>query len=410
MKVNMSTSIALAALGVTLLAPRCFALGAEKLVHSFNGTRGKNPQGALVFDASGNLYGATSSGGVYGGVAFMLSRNSAGTWVETVLHNFGNAKDKDGTYPEANLVLDSSGNLYGITLEGGVHNQGTVYKLSPAAGGKWTETILHSFSGGTSVNTNDGAEPEAGLLFDSAGNLYGTTAAGGNYGQGTVFELSPVSGGGWIEKIIWSFGNGTDGANPEGSLIFDSIGNLYGTTERGGAQNSGTVYELSEAAGTWTDALLHSFGSTPEDGLTPLSTLAFDASGNLYGTTQSGGSGYGTVFELSPSGGGDWTETILHDFVNGSDGSGPGSEQLVFDTAGNLYGTTSYGGSHTTGIVFELSPSLGGWMETVTHSFGGVNDGEFPYAGVIPDSAGNLYGATFEGGSSGNGIVYEITP
>jgi uncharacterized repeat protein (TIGR03803 family) len=379
-------------------------------VHSFNGTRGKNPQGALVLDASGNLYGATSAGGAYGGVAFMLSRNSAGTWVETVLHNFGNTKDKDGTYPQANLILDSAGNLYGITLAGGSHNQGTVYKLSPAGGGKWTETILHSFSGGTSVNTDDGAEPEAGLLFDSAGNLYGTTAAGGNYGQGTAFELSPASGGGWTEKIIWSFGNGTDGANPEGSLVSDSAGNLYGTTERGGVQNSGTVYELSEAGGTWTDAVLHSFGATPQDGLTPMSTLAFDASGNLYGTTQTGGSGYGTVFELSSVGGGNWTETVLHNFASGSDGSGPGSEQLVLDAAGNLYGTTSYGGSHTAGTVFELSPSLGGWTETVIHSFGGVNDGEFPYAGVILDSAGNLYGATLEGGNSGSGIVYEITP
>jgi uncharacterized repeat protein (TIGR03803 family) len=387
-----------------------FGLSTEKLLHVFNATNGKSANGALVSDASGNLYGVTASGGAYsGGVAYMLSRNSSGTWIETVLHNFGNSKNKDGTAPYNNLIFDAAGNLYGTTYIGGTDDLGTVYELSPATGGKWTETVLHNFRGGI----GDGSNPEAGLLFDAAGNLFGTTFLAGAYAKGTAFELSPVSGGGWTEKLIWSFGNGTDGANPDGALVLDSARNLYGTTANGGVKNYGTVYELSPAGGNWAEAILHNFG-TSQDGTYPYSTLVFDAIGNLFGTTTSGGGpkGHGTVFELSPAGGGAWTETILYVFAAGSDGYDPYAEQLVFDTAGNLYGTTLQGGTHGSGIVFKLSPASSGyWTETQLHTFKNGIDGAAPFAGVILDSSGNLYGTTAGGGSSGgNGVVYEIIP
>lgn len=408
MRPSRFMAVMFASLTLLLGTASGFAANAEKLVHTFNGTRGKNPAGALVFDASGNLYGVTTGGGVYGGVAFELSRNLAGIWVETVLHDFGNPKDEDGNYPLGRLVFDSSGNLYGVTLTGGRYDQGTVYELSPAGAGKWTETILHSFSAGYAVNPNDGSEPGAGLAFDAARNLYGTTAGGGNHGQGTAFELSPASNGGWKETVIWSFGSGTDGAVPEAGLTFDAFGNLYGTTELGGTQNYGAVFELSPVAGIWSEVVLYSFGASLQGGATPLSTPVFDSNGNLYGAA-GGGSGYGIVFELSPSIGGEWIETVLHTFVD-SDGSNPCPQQLVFDAQGNIYGTTSYGGAYTAGTVFEVSPSLGGWTETTIHSFGRLADGEFPDSGVSVDGAGNLYGATFEGGNDGDGMVYEIIP
>jgi uncharacterized repeat protein (TIGR03803 family) len=400
-------AIGATALTIALFAASSFA-GTEKVLHDFNSTNGKYANGALVFDSLGNLYGVTSSGGHYGGgVAYMLSRNSSGTWVETILHNFGNTKNKDGAAPYNNLIFDSAGNLYGTTYAGGAASAGTVYELSPATGGKWTEAVLHSFAGGL----NDGSTPEAGLLLDAAGNLYGTTFLGGTFTKGAAFELSPVSGGGWTEKLIWSFGNGTDGANPDGALISDTVGNLYSTTANGGAKNFGTVFELSSSGGSWTETILHNFG-TFHDGLYPFSTLVFDAVGNLYGTTTGGGTkGYGTVFELSPASGGTWTETILHNFASGSDGYQPDAEQLVFDAAGNLYGTTLQGGAHSLGIVFKLTPSsTGHWTETLMHAFTGTGDGGGPFAGVILDSAGNLYGATNGGGPTGVGVIYEITP
>jgi uncharacterized repeat protein (TIGR03803 family) len=386
-----------------------FSQRTEKLLHAFNTTNGKSADNALVFDASGNLYGVTSAGGTYsGGVAYMLSRNQSGTWIETVLHNFGNTKNKDGAEPYNNsLIFDSAGNLYGTTYRGGTFDAGTVFEISPAAGGKWTETILYNFAGGTS----DGLNPEAGLAFDSAGNLYGTTFLDGTYTKGTAFELSPAPGGGWTEKVIWNFGNGTDGANPVGALVLDIAGNLYGTTSNGGVKNYGTVYELSRVGGSWTITTLHNFG-TSQDGIYPYSTLVFDAVGNLFGTTTSGGGPNrdGIVFELSPVGGGAWTETIVHAFGAGTDGYDPYAEQLVFDTAGNLYGTTFQGGAHGDGTVFKLSPSSSGlWTETLLHVFKGSFDGAGPF-GVILDRAGNIYGTTAGGGSSGNGVVYEIIP
>ncbi|MGB8888000.1 MAG: choice-of-anchor tandem repeat GloVer-containing protein [Candidatus Korobacteraceae bacterium] len=397
--------LALAIFSVTLLATSTWAADRETVLHSFgNGTDGADPYGAsLIFDAAGNLYGTTRDGGIHGeGTVFKLSPKEGGGWTETVLHSFENGTD--GADPLAGLIFDAAGNLYGTTWLGGLHGFGTVFELSPH-GGSWTETVLHSFGSGT-----DGTQPLVSLIFDAAGNLYGTTYEGGIHGAGTVFELSPGQGGGWTEKVLHSFGSGTDGAYPlYGVSLTGSAGNLYGTTYEGGIHGLGTVFELSPSGGgNWTEKVLHSFGSGA-DGASPYAELIFDTSGNLYGTTFAGGiHSSGTVFELSPSGG-DWTEKVLHSFGNGTDGTEPFAS--LIDAAGNIYGTTIGGGLHGAGTAFELSPrDDGSWTETELHSFSDGSDGGYPYAGLIFDRAGNLYGTTWQGGIHGAGTAFEITP
>lgn len=275
--------------------------------------------------------------------------------------------------------------------------------------------MLHSFGNG-----NDGRAPRANLIFDASGNLYGTTFGGGSDGDGTVFELSPNGDGTWSENVLYSFqSGGTDGNWPDADLTFDPAGNLYGTTRIGGTDtfHVGTVFELSpNGHGTWTESILHSFQSDGKDGNTPLAGLVLDTAGNLYGTTEYGGGAScscGTVFELSPGKNGQWTEHILHSF-NVENGSGPVAG-VIFDAAGSLYGTTFSGGSRNNGTVFKLSPNgQGGWKESVLHSFStlgrGNKDGVNPWAGLILDAAGNLYGTATAGGSKNNGTVFEITP
>ena len=349
------------------------------MLHSFgHGTDGNGPGGDLIFDAAGNLYGTTYGGGInpcegFGcGTVFELSPRQGGGWTEEVLHSFNGT---GGQYPYAGLVFDAAGNLYGTTSKGGIQGAGTIFELSPRQGGGWTERVLHSFGNGT-----DGAEPRAGLILDGAGNLYGTTVSGGIHldqcgvGCGTVFQLSPQQGGGWTETLLHSFSyDGMDGVEPFGGLVFDAAGNLYGTTFGGGIHATcyqggrcGTVFELSpRQGGGWTETVLHSFDGT--DGYQPNSALLIDGTGNLFGMTQNGGihpcfgAGCGTVFELSPRQGGGWIETVLHSFNNSPDGYIPEAD-LVFDGAGNLYGTTLEGGIHTTcfgttcGAVFKIAP------------------------------------------------------
>jgi len=339
-KLPIGLRAALAIFGATLLVTgTCAVAQVEKVLHSFNGEDGQYPAG-LIFDGSGNLYGTTDVGGKYDyGTVFELSPKTGGGWAETVLHNF-DYNHKDGTLPEPSLIFDRSGNLYGTTDLGGKYEYGTAFELSPKAGGGWTETVLHSFN----HNGKDGTYPYAGLIVDADGNLYGTTWEGGKYGDGTVFELSPKTGGGWTETILHSF-NDEDGVLPEASLIFDASGNLYGTTFLGGKYEYGTVFELSpKTRGGWTETILHNFGKS-SDGVYPEASLIFDASGNLYSTTVNGGKdGYGTVFELSPKTGGGWTETILHSFNNGGNGGYIPFAALILDASGNLYGATSAGG------------------------------------------------------------------
>jgi uncharacterized repeat protein (TIGR03803 family) len=283
--------------------------------------------------------------------------------------------------------------------------------------------VLFSFNG------TNGQYPRSGLIFDAAGHLYGTTGYGGSSsssgacssgvslkGCGTVFELKQRAGGRWAETVLHNFNfDGTDGYGPAGSLVFDTRGNLYGTTGQGGANGWGTVFELSHATGgSWTETLLHSFNNNGTDGFGPTGALIFDASGNLYGVTAGGGgaSARGTVFELTPAAGGNWTETLLYSFQdNGADGIIP-TAGLIFDASGNLYGTTGNGGSLGFGTAFKLTPTAGGlWTETLLHSFGGSNDGQYPLASLILDAAGNLYSTTSAGGGRCScGTVFKVTP
>jgi uncharacterized repeat protein (TIGR03803 family) len=379
----------------------------ERVLRNFNpnGKNGNSPVAGLIFDAAGNLYGTTGMGGAYNlGTAFELSPKVGGGWAEKVLYSFGHS-NKDGSLLLGGLNFDAVGNLYGTTSDGGAYGYGTVFELTPKAGGGWAEKLLHNFNN----NDKDGYEPWAGVILDSAGDLYGTTTFGGAYGVGIVFELTPKAGGRWTEKILRSF-NREDGYYPYAGVILDSGGDLYGTTNWGGAYGVGIVFELTpKARGRWTEKILHSFNGT--DGYEPYSNLILDAAGNVYGTTVSGGAqNVGVVFELTPKAGGRWTERLLHSFkFDGTDGNTPYAG-LILDSAGNLFGTTFNGGAYVGGTVFELTPKAeGSWTEKILHNFNGT-DGQNAYAGLIIDSAGNLYGTTFAGGIYDVGTVFEITP
>jgi len=371
-----------------------------KVLYAFqDGADGQFPYAPLVFDKAGNLYGTTS--GYYGdgekGTVFKLTRNPDGSWSETVIHTFNGS---DGQYPYAGLIFDAAGNLYGSTTELGAYGGGTIFKLTPDRRGNWTETVIHNFNG------DDGFSPVGELIFDTAGNLYGTTDWGGTYGEGTAFKLTPNPDGSWSETVLHGFG-GEDGARPQGSLIFDNAGNLYGTTFNGGVgDNRGTVFKLTpNPDGTWSHTVIHYFHYS--DGARPRGALVFDVAGNLYGTTQEGGShGQGTVFKLTPNPDGSWTRSKVHSF-NGQDGGWP-LAGLIFDEAGNLYGTTYFGGIRDAGTAFKLTPNPdGSWKRTTLHAFKGT-DGAGPYAGLIFDAAGNLYGTTQSGAKVG--VVFRIKP
>jgi uncharacterized repeat protein (TIGR03803 family) len=291
--------------------------------------------------------------------------------------------------------------------------------MMPNSNGTWTLVTLHSFTGGS-----DGATPEyPGLTLDNAGHIYCAASAGGVYGYGVVFDLGHVSVFNWYELVAHAFASGNDGDTPYGNLIFDAEGNLYGTTYYGGGPtNAGTVFKLTpnKLSFGWTETILHSFSYDGSDGACASAGLVFDADGNLYSTTEDGGTvNNGTVFKLSPNSDGTWTETIIDNFdTYGSiDGLNPVSG-VIFDQAGNLYSTTSGGGLYGEGMLFKLTPSSGGqWTETIVHSFGGTVNGQYdgvdPQGALIIDSAGNIYGTTLEGGPAGitrGGVVFEITP
>lgn len=362
----------------------------------------------LVSDVRGNLYGTTSGGGANGeGCVFELSPSKDG-WVETVLWNL------DGYgYSGGALIFDKAGNLYG-TDAGGIYGGGAVFELSPSANGL-NETVLHSFGSG-----NDGWDPQSNLIFDDAGNLYGTTEnSGGEIRGGTVFKLSPGPDG-WSETILYTFPAsiaGPDGDGPIGGVVMDHDGTLYGVTEFGGATGNGAVYELSPDNGGYKKTIIHSF--SVYDGLEPGSGLTIGPGPALYGTTYFGGDtsvcyyvGCGTVFKLAKDAEGNWNETVLHE-MTGSDGVytvGP----VVFDRAGNLYAAAEQGGIKGIGSVFMLTPTQSGpWTETILHVFDfrfpNGEDGESPYAGVIFRN-GKIYGTTLSGGIYQGGILFEITP
>jgi uncharacterized repeat protein (TIGR03803 family) len=356
----------------------------ETVLYSFAGADGAIPVAGLILDAKGNIYGTTYGGGASGfGTVFQIT--SAGT--EKVLYSFSGGADGSG--PISDLV-EANGNFYGTTIEGGGAGAvGTVFKVTSTS----RETVLASLT-----LEDGGAYPEGGLVRDKHGNLYGTTSGyNGGYGNGAVFK---VSSSGKL-TILYTFQGGDDGLCPYGDLLLDAEGNLYGTTYRGGTSGLGTVFEITPSG---SETVLYSFtGGT--DGSLPAAGLFRDVSGNLYGTTTGGGNGYGTVFKVTPDG----TETIVHSFTD-SDGYYP-IAPLVQDAKGNFYGTTEFGGRHGQGTVFKLT---GKGIETVVHSFTGKKDGGSPVAGLIFDTEGNLYGTTSGGGNTkcvgGCGVVFKIVP
>ena len=418
--------------------PHPAATYSEKILYSFTGgADGAGPASGVIFDSVGNLYGTTQ----LSGTVFKLTPPgvTGASWTESVLANVPGAVFYG---PPEGVLMERGGNLYGTSRTGGsvpcfphsgvVSNCGSIFALSPpgSGSGPGTETVLYNFNG-----VSDGSFPNGALIFDTAGNLYGTTESGGaNQGGGVAFELSPPSGGigSWTERVLYNF-NATDGTSGSKGLVFDSQGNLYGTTLQGGTGLHGTVFKLSPppgGSGLWTETVLYTFkGST--DGNFPNGGLIFDDAGNLYGTTQFGGktcgqATCGVVFELSPptNGTGSWTERVLYSFTGGSDGYYP-TAGLIFDSGGNLYGTAFDGGNPSVscaagtgcGVVFRLSPSsAGGWTETVLYTFAGGSDGGAPSGGLIFDSNGNLYGTTTVGGNHqglsplGNGVVFELIP
>jgi uncharacterized repeat protein (TIGR03803 family) len=356
-----------------------------------NEAQGWQPDAAPILDTAGNLYGTTQYGGTAGGFGSVFRLDTKGN--EDVLYSF--AGEPDGEDPVAGLVADRSGNLYGTTLYGGTAGgYGTAFKLSHT--GKLT--LLHSFA-----SNPDGADPRCTLIGDPQGNGYGTTQYGGtNGGYGTVFEQNADG----QFTILYSFSGTPDGESPETGLIRDPGSNLYGTTVYGGtAGGYGTVFKLDKA-GKLT--LLHSFAGTP-DGENPYAGLAADSAGNGYGTTKYGGTagGFGTVFKLDRTG----KFSLLHSFAGTPDGENPVAG-VVADPAGNIYGTTFYGGTFGYGTVFEID-TIG--KLTVLHSFNGSSDGANPMGGLTRDAAGNLYGTASGGGDlscgfSGCGTVFKVTP
>ena len=419
-KVSIGMTAVLAAVAVGLLMTGASGAAQTETVlfgfgSSTNVTYGDYPTSNLTFDSAGNLYSTTSGGGTnpdaYGTV-FELTPSSGGSWTPKVLADFGVSSG----HPNGGVIFDGAGNLYGVTAGGGAYSGGVAFELMPQAGGGWTQKWLHQFGQGT-----DGINPVGNLIFDSAGNLYGATVQGGTYGQGTVFELIPQVGGLWTEKVLHNFSNtGPDGGSPEAGVILDSAGNLYGTTLSGGINRnhtegsySGTVFELTPTGGEWNEKILYSFPAGRYDAAGPFASLVFDSAGNLYGTTSSGGQYFsrGTVFELSRSAGGAWTETILHSFGrDSSEGAGPYGN-LIMDNTGSLYGTTSQGGkygclcSFIGGTVFKLTPGSGGtWTERILHNFGNGDDAAYPLAGLVMDASGNLYGTTRYGGGGSGGV------
>lgn len=403
--------ITLATLAVTLLVTCSWA--GDKVIHNFgSGTDGRYPLSSLIMDAKGNLYGTTYEGGSAGlGIVFETSPNGSGGWTTTVLHNFRGGAD--GEYPFAGLVMDSAGNLYGTTFSGGSSSIdcsggcGTIFETSPNGDGTWKTAVIHNFDGVA------GQWPCAGLILDGAGNLYGTTGAGGSHGFGVVFETSPNDSGGWTTTILHNFGGSDDGQNPKAGLAFDAAGNLYGTTTGGGIAFLGVVFEMKpNGSGGWTESVIHNFGQGLDGAIPQLGSLIFDGAGNLYGTCDLGGSHMlGAAFEMSPDGSGGWTEKVIHNFGSGTDGVNPYSG-LIFDGSGNLYGMTTGGGGDDDGTVFKMTPNgSGGWTESVLHNFGQGLDGSVPTgAALVLDSSGNLYGMTSAGGSHDLGTVFEVTP
>jgi uncharacterized repeat protein (TIGR03803 family) len=381
------------------MSPRAWANSKFKVLATIPG----GLWSGLTLDAKGNLYGVTSGGGDYGeGSVFEVSRAMHGKWTVTTLHSFDG---DDGAEPQGELIFDAAGNLYGVTNGGGAYHQGTIFELSPGSGG-WTLNLLYSFC--EQYGCPDGGSPAAGLVRDKDGNLFGT-AGGGAYGLGVFFELTNGRNG-WTESVPYTFGSRPhDGTASYASLALGKSGSLYGTSRSGGRGGYGTVFELNPTSDGWKEKLLFQFDLA--DGAGPEATPAFDESGNLYGTTPGGGAacdeGFcGTLFKLSRRSRGEWARNELHGFKNPQGGFEP-ITGVAFDRSGDIYGTTATGGTGQCydgcGVVYKLAPRTGGkWAYAVLYDFDGSYETP-PDGRLILDPRGNLYGTALS-------VVYEVTP
>ncbi len=365
-----------------------------RVIHNFTakGIDGGSPFGGPVLDRQGNLFGTTYTGGRYGaGSVYKLTPHGDG-WKYTSLYSFKG--EADGDAPGFGTLARSNGALYGTTEGGGY--LGVAFKVGPCRD-TCPEKVMHSFGRGT-----DGNEPIGGVVFDEAGNFYGTTLLGGTFGNGTVYKVTPSG----IETVIYNFTGGSDAVNPGAAPTLDSQGNLFGSTSFGGVNGVGAVYELSPSGSGWTETVLYSFHGL-NDGQNPLGGVIVDKAGNLYGGTFDGGvNGGGTVYELSTSGG-SWTMNILYSFVGGYGGP---YNKLALDAKGSLYGATEGEGANGFGLVFRLKPTNGDWEFTDLYDFADGNDGGEPYGGVAVDENGNVFGTADLGGSDNQGVIFEITP
>jgi hypothetical protein len=417
-------------------AARAEDVGVAKTLYRFQGeSDGANPTGNLIADESGNFYGTTEYNGIsFYGTVFELSppAKAGEPWTNTTLYSFHN--DGDGARPTCGLIRDSAGNLYGTTSDSAAGGYGEIFELSPpsAPGGAWTETVLYHFTGG-----DDGSYPYGGLVSDPAGNFYGAATS-------SVFELSPpaVKSGAWTFTVLHNFHCcNKDGWNAVSPLVRDPAGDLYGVTEWGGGNTApdcgslgcGTVFEVKPPAapgGVWAERVIHAFAAGG-DGFNPFGGLTLDAAGNVYGTTYSGGTDVGGIaFQLSPPAqpAGAWSETVLHNFAYSFNDGAALVAGMVFDSSGNLYGTTEFGGypcifntvAYGCGVVFELTPPAtvgGAWSESIVRFARTLNSAKQPGASLYIDSSGNLYGTTLYGGrdtctgddgADGCGTVFEI--
>jgi uncharacterized repeat protein (TIGR03803 family) len=379
------------------------------VVYSFGGGDGVYLDTELVMDRSGHLYGTSVEGGDFqSGNVFQLTPTRNG-WTLTVLYSF--TSGLDGGEPYKGVTLDSHGNLYGTTVTGGSGGCeggcGVVYKLTHAHG-SWKQRVIYSFTGGS-----DGSGPGSPVVFDQQGNLFGTTPVGGAKGLGTIYELKPRKDGTWKLAVVHTFTGGNDGAGGSaGRILFDNHGNMYGVATSGGAHGSGIAYQLSPVQhGKWKMKTLYAFKGQPDAGF-PYGGLIRDSAGNLFGTTYyDGANDIGAIYKLSPVGG-KWKETVLHSFAGGSDGN-ESLSTLVSDAAGDLYGTTIAGGSSgcDCGTIFKLAAGAKGVRKySVAYRFKGAPDGAFLYAGMVPGSAGRFYGITLQGGSANIGTIFKFTP
>lgn len=371
-----------------------------EILHNFgvNGRDGNVPYSGLIEDGAGNFYGTTSAGGAHGfGTVYRLSPDGSGGFTETILYSFKGGST-DGDFPHASLFRDGAGNLYGTTVTGGIvatgcnagslsspEGCGIVFKLTPTPTGQWTETVLHRFSG------SDGGNSFSGLIRDAAGNFYGATVAGGSKGLGTVYKLSPTPTG-WKEIVLHNFIGNPDGAQPFvdcATLAMDGRGSIYGSTYTGGPANAGTVFKLSpRTTGASMEKILYAFKGG-SDGNLAFSGVILDKNGNVYGTTSQGGTGGpngGTVFKLSAAN--NYAKTTLHNFTL-NDPAKILPNALIMDGKGNLFGTTGY-------ALYKLAPGITGWTETVLWNWDSreVQNGVILFAPVLMDSHGNFYGTT----------------